>query len=792
MHGRGWQILGGLSLLLVLISLAAAYFLYQRLQPASPGQHAEQLLASVTPPASLAELATQFPQLGNVLTDPKLDSVYKDFLRAYEAGGLEAAYELAQKRGLLNANGDLRLTLELDTTETAPIKQQLSQYGVIISAEHGNEIDIVVPRSLLEQLVLADDPAALFSQMSGLEHIVRIRLPIPTIIDQGGGVDTESVPVIGADVWHQAGITGKGVKVGVLDRGFDSYKRLLGTDLPAEVAARSFISGVAADDTGIVHGTAVAEIIYDIAPDAQLYLAAYDTDAEERQAVDWLVAQGVRVISHSAGSIYGPMDGTSPDAVMVDQLVGDGIVWVNSAGNTGYTHYRGSFTDKDGDGFHEFSPGDEMMDFIPDGRTVFVLNWDDWGRGLEDFDLYILDKNGNEIASSTNVQDGPEDDSAEGLVYTFDDSEIYYLAFKAVRNTRPVVFDFFMRDGQIEYYTPEHSVTTPGDARRAITVGATYWSTDQLEDYSSRGPTNDGRMKPDIVAPAGVSSAAYGEPWDGTSASTPHVSAAAALVLQVHPEFTPQQVADFLESRAMDLTPDGPDDDSGYGRLNLGDPPPLPESGQPTQPPPPTATATAVVQSAPATQTAAVPTATPERVNLATPAAGSSPRSSAALLMVGLVMCVALPAILGLGGLGLFAVLWAARRNRPAAPSPYPAYPPARPYPPAGAPPAGPPTPAYRPADFNARPAPARPIPPAAPPVPAPNPPPAAPPAAESESQACPRCGTMYRPGARFCSSCGLALSSETPPEEQVFCTKCGSRMRASSKFCPNCGHKRE
>ncbi len=745
-------------LLLALAGLGAWYVLGLR-------SAAQTYNPQITPPASLGDLATQYPQMASVLTDPNLASAYKDFLLAYEQGGLDAAYDLAQKRALLNANGDLRLTLELDTTQYADLRAQLESFGVVVSAAHGNEMDIVVPRPLLEQLVLTDDPASLFENISGLEHIVRIRLPIPSQQDDQG-IQTESIPIIGADVWHNAGITGKGVKVGVLDRGFDAYRALLGTDLPAQVTARSFIAGQEIDHTGSVHGSAVAEIIYDIAPDAELYLAAYDTDVEKRQAIDWLVSQGVRIISHSAGSVYGPMDGSGPDARMVDQLVNDGILWVNSAGNCGYTHYRGTFTDKDGDGYHEFAPGDEMMEIIPDGRTIFVLNWDEWGDTKSDFDLYLMDSKGNVVASSTDVQGSPRDDPAEGFVYTFSDSNVYYVAFKANRASRPAVFDFFMRDGQIEYYTPDHSVTTPGDARRSLTVGATGWSNDSLEDYSSRGPTNDGRMKPDLVGPSGVSSAAYGSTWDGTSASTPHVAGAAALVLQVFPAMSPDQVAQYLKDRAVDLGPGGPDDDYGFGRLALGEPPSLDQP--PAQPTPiPTPAATLPTPTA-AAQAAATPSATPERVILATPLPSASDSGSAATLIVALLACVAAPGLLGLGGIGLFAAVWYLRRSPP---QPTPRLAPRRPeagyasYPPIQRPPA------------------ARPAPPA----------PASPPSPANEaSEACPRCGAPHRSGARFCSTCGLALDAGMPPpEEQAFCTKCGQRLRASSKFCPYCGHPR-
>ena len=61
-----------------------------------------------------------------------------------------------------------------------------------------------------------------------------------------------------------------------------------------------------------------------------------------------------------------------------------------------------------------------------------------------------------------------------------------------------------------------------------------------LEPYSSRGPTNDGRLKPDYVGPDCVSTCAYfPDPFCGTSAATPHVAGALALWLsqikQYHP-----------------------------------------------------------------------------------------------------------------------------------------------------------------------------------------------------------------------------------------------------------------
>jgi hypothetical protein len=314
-------------------------------------------------------------------------------------------------------------------------------------------MDVAIPIDLLAKAVEEDKPEELFQGISGLEHIVRIRLPVISIQDVGS-VETESVHVIGADIWQAAGITGKGIKVGVLDRGFDGYRSLLGGDLPVNVTVKSFIAGLEADQAGTVHGSAVAEIIHDIAPGAELFFAAYDTDVEQRQAIDWLVSQGVRIISHSGSSVYGPMDGTGADALMVDEIVASGVLWVNSAGNRGYTHYRASFQDADGDGYHEFGPGDELMEFVPVGQTILVLNWDDWQNGTQDMDLFVLDADGNEITKSTNVQNGPGSQAAEGLVYEFTDNGPYAVAFYASSIDRPVLLNFFLWDGE-EYFTPD-------------------------------------------------------------------------------------------------------------------------------------------------------------------------------------------------------------------------------------------------------------------------------------------------------------------------------------------------
>ena len=113
-----------------------------------------------------------------------------------------------------------------------------------------------------------------------------------------------------------------------------------------------------------------------------------------------------------------------------------------------------------------------------------------------------------------------------------------------------------------------------------MAVGALCWQSRQLEPYSSQGPTIDGRIKPDIVGHDSVSSATYGtfnggcpSAFAGTSASSPEVAGAAALVKQAYPKFGPDQIKELLMRSARDLGAPGLDSVYGAGELQLPKPP---------------------------------------------------------------------------------------------------------------------------------------------------------------------------------------------------------------------------
>lgn len=116
---------------------------------------------------------------------------------------------------------------------------------------------------------------------------------------------------------------------------------------------------------------------------------------------------------------------------------------------------------------------------------------------------------------------------------------------------------------------------TPADADSILSVGAVE-PDNRIADFSSRGPAADGRIKPDVCGRGTEIFAAYWEspndytPWfGGTSGATPFVAAAAALVLDVHPDWNVYDVIRALKSTASQAAT--PDNDYGWGVISAFD-----------------------------------------------------------------------------------------------------------------------------------------------------------------------------------------------------------------------------
>jgi hypothetical protein len=135
--------------------------------------------------------------------------------------------------------------------------------------------------------------------------------------------------------------------------------------------------------------------------------------------------------------------------------------------------------------------------------------------------------------------------------------------------------NFETKEGLYEGYAA-FSITDPGNADGVVTVGAThrYWPhTYGVSFFSSRGPTGDGRPKPDLVAPgerirAPMPDNAWGD-LDGTSMAAPHVSGAAAMLMARYSELIgrPRQIKRILCESATSL--DRERSFQGHGMLDV-------------------------------------------------------------------------------------------------------------------------------------------------------------------------------------------------------------------------------
>ena len=439
--------------------------------------------------------------------------------------------------------------------------------------------------------IQADFPSkTAIEEIAGLAQVKLVRAPVRPMLRQGTIV-SEGVDITQAEIWQQAGIDGSGVQVGILDAGFSGYRGLLGKELPPEglVTVRSFRSDgdlecADCSDSGKVHGRAVAEIVHDIAPGAELLLANFNTGLEMEAAINWMIDAGVDVINTSFGFLTTscPYEGNGILDSVFQEARENGIFWAASAGNDGESHWAGSFTDPDEDGFTSFREDDETQTLrgIEAGEGIAALLWwnDPCSGASHDYDI-VLSRDGEEIDRSFRA--GPTNGwPLELLSVEAPEKGTYELKIEGVEPGENR-FSMLFLSQRPEHLIPSGSagLTEPEMSRHVVSVGATDLDND-LESFSSRGPTADGRIKPEIVAPDGVSNRTF-RPFFGTSASSPHVAGAAALVKSAFPDLNPKELEDFLFERAEDLGESGRDGQFGAGLLTLGQPP---EERAPTAP----------------------------------------------------------------------------------------------------------------------------------------------------------------------------------------------------------------
>ncbi|HEU0101318.1 MAG TPA: S8 family serine peptidase [Mycobacteriales bacterium] len=422
------------------------------------------------------------------------------------------------------------------------------------------------------------------------------------------------------------GVSGIGVTVGVLSDGVDALATSIAAgELPPDVTVLPGAAG-SGDE-----GTAMLEIVHDLAPKARLLFAtAFDGAASFADNIRALRAAGADVIVDDVLYLGESPFQDGPVAQAVIDVTRSGALYVSSAGNEGNVddgtsgNYEGPFRSS-GVGIgkyagtaHDFDPGAGVQAADPvTASSVDVpalLQWaNPLGRATDDYDLYALDADGDVVGFSNSTQDG-DDDPFEGFLLPSGTDRLAVLKFSGADR----YFQLSALRGRFGGSGTLTPFATPGATRghsavpAALSVAAApaagalpfdlepgdpanptgpfpgvYTAAQLSERFTSDGPRRvffspDGaplegagagrmRAKPDVTAADGVRTSVAGfQPFFGTSAAAPHAAAMAALALSGRPGINPGRVRAALRSTALDIEQPGRDRDTGAGILQAG------------------------------------------------------------------------------------------------------------------------------------------------------------------------------------------------------------------------------
>ena len=387
----------------------------------------------------------------------------------------------------------------------------------------------------------------------------------------------EGVQASFAAAWHAKGFTGKGAKVAVIDGGFEGLAGLQAAgELPTNVITQDYCGGESA--TASKHGAAVAEIVHEMAPDAQLYLICVGSEVDLATAVGYAKRQGVNIVNQSLGW-EGPYrnDGGGEVGAIVADARASGILWVNSAGNSAQTHWSGSYNPS-GNAHVWGGDGDQGNTFVwPNGAEICgFLKWDEWPAGVSDFDLGLfLSGSKTLLTASAGDQSGTQAPfEAVCAVQTSGSDLTVFWAIRGYRVTTSPRIDFDSWGPPLQYSVAAGSIGTPASSPAAFAVGALCWQSRQLEAFSSQG--DDRRacearhrrtrqrlgnvLRSLRLVPVRVCRD-FGFVAGGRRRGRSREDA--------YPEYGPSELQQYLMRNARDIEPAGVDNATGAGELRL-------------------------------------------------------------------------------------------------------------------------------------------------------------------------------------------------------------------------------
>lgn len=500
--------------------------------------------------------------------------------------------QLATLQSLLNIDRTGRPLVDVWVRgETAPVAARLGALGAEV--HHTSDLYHVVEASL---------DVARLPEAAVLPGVLSVT-PVYRPVLRAGSVQTQGDAVVSGPTVRAAGFDGAPFLVGVLgDSALDLAASQATGDLPPVVDR--YLEFPVSDE-----GRAMLEIVHDVAPGAALaHHSAILSELSFAEGIRKLAAAGSRVIVDDVWYLSEPFFQDGIVAQAVNDVTADGVFYITAAGNEADDSYEAAFVDANPTGmrhYHDFDPSaapDTLQRItVPAGMGArLVLQWDDpfyTPSGVtHDFDVRIYDAGGTLIAFG--LSDNPATrQPLEVVAWLSSGSGVYQVEIERRAGTGSSLLKYILvtssAAGTIdEFATNSGTIVGHAAAAGAVAVGAVpYYSPITIQPFSSRGnatiyfdpaggrlATPQLRLKPDVVAPDDVNTTFFGvdipedsDPFPnfkGTSAAAPHVAGVAALILDVNPHLTRNELYNVLTLTAVDLGAPGRDSAYGFGRID--------------------------------------------------------------------------------------------------------------------------------------------------------------------------------------------------------------------------------